>query len=452
MFTNQDSGMNQFLLLIKAIALFSADQHEEAMLLIKELAAACPNADPLARRVVETYLRVQLGIKALDGSHYDEATDYFTAAITSGAFSSKYIHQIYEDLIMLFGWDLESLCFTAHQKRCQAFLSAGKPDEALEAHKYVMDAMDESAKANCLDWSNRKFSVTSSEAIILTRFHPEFKEQCSVLVEQNDRILGAEIPGQEQDGYDTEPNFFDGMHQYSQVSQPRPQQHPWRLKRLRFRITRAPRPAPLTAPTIPPPVTTATTFRAHIRHLFTWSPHRARLPVVDVPFAQGKERNAAADEDRSKDPNIVPDDECLDTTQQDPNTQQQQQPAPDDDDAAGGKSHCTNPFGKTPDVRNDIDPYIDNHLYIAQNHDQEMSRQQEENQRRQEIKHELQRRELELRQGGSASAITPSGGDGFRAEARRRKEEEAQLKTKAENECTRVEIEQRQLEEFDILQ
>jgi hypothetical protein len=37
----------------QAIALFSADQHEEAMLLIKELATACPNTDPLARHVVE---------------------------------------------------------------------------------------------------------------------------------------------------------------------------------------------------------------------------------------------------------------------------------------------------------------------------------------------------------------------------------------------------------------
>jgi hypothetical protein len=68
-FTNQDSKTIHFLLLIKvnqicltysplhlafqAIALFNADQHEEAMLLIRELAAACPNADILGCRVVE---------------------------------------------------------------------------------------------------------------------------------------------------------------------------------------------------------------------------------------------------------------------------------------------------------------------------------------------------------------------------------------------------------------
>jgi hypothetical protein len=69
MFTNQDSNTNHFLLLIKvdeihfaysllyfvpqAIALFNAAQHEEAMFLVKELAAACPNVDILGCHVVE---------------------------------------------------------------------------------------------------------------------------------------------------------------------------------------------------------------------------------------------------------------------------------------------------------------------------------------------------------------------------------------------------------------
>jgi hypothetical protein len=61
--------------------------------------------------------------------------------------------------VQLFGWDLEALCLAAHQKRCQAFLSAGKPDEALEAHKYMMDTIGGSAKASCLVWSNGKSAV-----------------------------------------------------------------------------------------------------------------------------------------------------------------------------------------------------------------------------------------------------------------------------------------------------
>jgi hypothetical protein len=114
----------------------------------------------------------------LDDARHDEAADYFTAAVNSGVFSSKIIHQTYDDFVVvrsssvyltlfiteyfvqLFGWDLPSLLITTHQKRCQAFLSAGKTDEALEAHKYMMDAIDDTAKASCLDWSNGKFSVT----------------------------------------------------------------------------------------------------------------------------------------------------------------------------------------------------------------------------------------------------------------------------------------------------
>jgi hypothetical protein len=69
MFTNKDSNTNHLLLLIKvgeirlaypllhsafqAIALFNAAQHEEAMFLVNELAAACPNVDILGCRVVE---------------------------------------------------------------------------------------------------------------------------------------------------------------------------------------------------------------------------------------------------------------------------------------------------------------------------------------------------------------------------------------------------------------
>jgi hypothetical protein len=61
--------------------------------------------------------------------------------------------------VQLFGWDLGSLQLTAHQKRCQAFLSARKIDEALEAYKYMMDTIDKSAKASCLVWSNGKSAV-----------------------------------------------------------------------------------------------------------------------------------------------------------------------------------------------------------------------------------------------------------------------------------------------------
>ncbi|KIK32608.1 hypothetical protein CY34DRAFT_814180 [Suillus luteus UH-Slu-Lm8-n1] len=116
---------------------------------------------------IKTCLRVQLGTKALGDARLDKAGDHFTAAVNAGAPSSKSIHQTYEDLTVLFGWDLEALLLTPHQKRCQAFLSAGEPDKALEAHRYMMETMDESAKASCLVWSNA------------------FKQECSALCATN---------------------------------------------------------------------------------------------------------------------------------------------------------------------------------------------------------------------------------------------------------------------------
>jgi hypothetical protein len=114
----------------------------------------------------------------LDDARLDEATDHFTAAVNAGAPSSEFIHQTYQDFTMvrqdviacimllinnrfvqLFGWDLDVLLLTAHYKRCEAFLSAGNPDKALEAHKHMMETIDESAKASCLDWSNGKSAV-----------------------------------------------------------------------------------------------------------------------------------------------------------------------------------------------------------------------------------------------------------------------------------------------------
>ncbi|KIK41072.1 hypothetical protein CY34DRAFT_806482 [Suillus luteus UH-Slu-Lm8-n1] len=73
-----------------------------------------------------------------------------------------------------FNWELEARFLTTHQKRCQAFLSAGKPDKALEVYKYMMDTIDESTKTSCLVWSNA------------------FKQECSALCAANgDAALAA---------------------------------------------------------------------------------------------------------------------------------------------------------------------------------------------------------------------------------------------------------------------
>jgi hypothetical protein len=55
-----------------------------------------------------------------------------------------------------------------------------------------------------------------------------------------------------------------------------------------------PEPVPALAPTSAPPTTTPpasapTTFRTHLRQLYTRPPHHAAPPVIEVPFAKGKE-------------------------------------------------------------------------------------------------------------------------------------------------------------------
>ncbi|KAG1893564.1 uncharacterized protein F5891DRAFT_1258604 [Suillus fuscotomentosus] len=163
------------------------------------LAAACPNTDPLgvASRKYHAITLDMLGTTVLDGACYGEAMDHFTTAVKSTAFSSNVMSQTCEDLVM-------------------AFLSAGESDENLEADQYVMNAVDETAKSSCFDWSNA----------------------------------------------------------HSQ---------------------------PITA---------------------TAPPHHATAPVVDVPFTNAKERNAATGVPGNV-PDIVPD-EYLDTTQPDPDMQRQQ--------------------------------------------------------------------------------------------------------------------------------
>ncbi|KAG0708661.1 hypothetical protein DFH29DRAFT_427152 [Suillus ampliporus] len=155
MFTNEDSKIVHFLLLIKAIMLFNGDQREEGISLVQGLAAACPNNDTLACCVVEAYLYVQLGINALNGGRHDEAADHFTAAVKSSVFPSKSdIHSTYDDLVVLFGWDLKSLWQNGHRKWCDALRRAGRHEEAVKSYRFMMDICDENTKASCLDWSN----------------------------------------------------------------------------------------------------------------------------------------------------------------------------------------------------------------------------------------------------------------------------------------------------------
>lgn len=151
-YTNGDPKLAHYLFLIKAVALFNANAHEEAVLPVQELAAR-PNADPLACRIVEACLRLQLGNIATNGALHREAADHFTAAVNASAsFSKLDVHSMYEDLALLFGWDLKSLWQTVNQQRCHALVGAGDVGSALEACLYMMDMSDERTKASFRAW------------------------------------------------------------------------------------------------------------------------------------------------------------------------------------------------------------------------------------------------------------------------------------------------------------
>ncbi|KAG0698212.1 WD40-repeat-containing domain protein [Suillus ampliporus] len=154
-FTDGDSKI--FLFLIKA------NQHEEAIMRVQELAAT-PHADTLACHIVEAYLRVQLGTIALDSARHKEAANHFTAAVNASAsFSKSAIHSKYEEFTVLFGWDLKSLWQTANKQRCVALFRAGQVGAALESYRYMMDMSDEPTKAIFFSFFTGKSSVMSPE-------------------------------------------------------------------------------------------------------------------------------------------------------------------------------------------------------------------------------------------------------------------------------------------------
>ncbi|KAG2066426.1 WD40 repeat-like protein [Suillus decipiens] len=151
-FTNRDLMTNHFLFLIKAIALFNANEHQEAMLRIGEL-ATCPNVDLIACRIVEAYLRVQLGNIALGGGRHNEAVEHFTAAVNASTFFYRLpIHLTYDEFVALFGWDLKSLWQTANQQQCYALFRAGKFGAAIESYQSIMDKVDEDVMVDLRVW------------------------------------------------------------------------------------------------------------------------------------------------------------------------------------------------------------------------------------------------------------------------------------------------------------
>ncbi|KAG2135248.1 WD40-repeat-containing domain protein [Suillus clintonianus] len=158
-FSNRDPMNIDLLLLIKAVALFNAGRHDEAMRRVQDLATACQQLDTLSCRVVEAYLLVQLATIDFQSGQYNEAADQFTAninTITRLFLHAALLEPRWKIFTLLFGWDFDSLWQTVNQRRCDSLLRAGRLTEAVESHQYMMSRISDAAKDSCLEWSTSK--------------------------------------------------------------------------------------------------------------------------------------------------------------------------------------------------------------------------------------------------------------------------------------------------------
>lgn len=142
------------LFLIKAIALFNANKHEEAMLRLEELITDFPDTDPHACFVVGTCLHVQLGTIALRSwLHKSEAVDHFTTAVEASAFFSELpIHHMYGDFTVLFGWDLKLLWQNTRKQLICELVRTGRFGEAFTTYESMIEICDEAAKSSLRAW------------------------------------------------------------------------------------------------------------------------------------------------------------------------------------------------------------------------------------------------------------------------------------------------------------
>ncbi|KAG2033235.1 WD40-repeat-containing domain protein [Suillus americanus] len=152
-FSNRDPMTIDLLLLIKAVALFNASHHDEALRRVQGLATVCQQLDtpPYGR--------------------YSEAADKLTASIATVTrlfLRTAHLEPRLKIFTSLFGWDLDSLWQTVNERRCDAFLHAGRLIEAVESHQYMISMTDDVAKDSFLDWSTGNYSrVSDNRSLIL---------------------------------------------------------------------------------------------------------------------------------------------------------------------------------------------------------------------------------------------------------------------------------------------
>ncbi|KAG2148265.1 hypothetical protein BD769DRAFT_1720012 [Suillus cothurnatus] len=176
-FSDRDPVTIDLLLLIKAVVIFNAGRHNEALRRVQRLATADQHSDALRCSMVDAYLRVQLAMITFQNGLYSKAADELTASITTitDLFSpTALLEPRWKIFTLLFGWNFDTLWQTINQRRCDALLHADRVTEAVKSFQYMMSMIDDNTKSGCLEWSSA------------------FKKDCTArCVAKGDEVLAA---------------------------------------------------------------------------------------------------------------------------------------------------------------------------------------------------------------------------------------------------------------------
>lgn len=113
--SNSDPNIINLLLLIKAIALFNAGRHNDAVRRVQDLTtAASQHSNSIPCGVVNSYLRVQLAISAFQDGRYSEAADQLDCSVPSvtNLFSSRALFEPRLKIFTVVRYEVKEHIFT----------------------------------------------------------------------------------------------------------------------------------------------------------------------------------------------------------------------------------------------------------------------------------------------------------------------------------------------------
>ncbi|KAG2038865.1 WD40-repeat-containing domain protein [Suillus americanus] len=152
-FAAGDSTTHHHLFLIRAIAIFNTNAHEEAIMSVSDMAEDSVDADLLACKVVQIYFYAEMALAASKGNIPDKATEYIDTAIEiANSCSLQTIDfSVYTEFVVIFGWDVKSLWYAIHIYKCLILFRTCNI-EALEYYRLLVEPCNEAQKASLRAW------------------------------------------------------------------------------------------------------------------------------------------------------------------------------------------------------------------------------------------------------------------------------------------------------------